>query len=71
MTIQLYLIKKNVYGNDLIYPNCRLSKAITKLLNTKTLNNKHIDILKNDLNYQILFSGIDYLQKDIKNDNTI
>ena len=71
MTIQLYLIKKTVYGNDLIYPNFRLRKAITKLLNTKTLNNKHIDILKNDLNYQILFSGIDYLQKDIKNDNTI
>ena len=62
----LYLIKKTVYGNDLYYPNCILSKSFTRLLNTKTLHNNHIETLKNDLNYNVLFQGIDYLEKDIK-----
>jgi len=65
----LYLKYKSNYGNEPVaYPNCKTSLAITKLLGTKTIPPKHMGVLKEDLGYTILFLGIDYTEKDIKDD---
>ena len=40
---EIILEKRNVYGNDLIYPSCHIANALIKLKSTKTFT-------KNDLN---------------------
>lgn len=44
---------KNVYGNDLLYPICPLSKALCKIAKTKTLNADTIFIIRNVLRWKI------------------
>jgi hypothetical protein len=36
MNIQVFI--KNVYGNELIYPKCDISKAFSNIAKTKTLS---------------------------------
>lgn len=44
MTIKVRI--KNVYGNDLIYPACNTSQALTRMKGTKTLSTYDIELLK-------------------------
>lgn len=46
---------KNVYGNDLIYPDCAVSKAFTELTKTKTFSKEHLKTIK-ALGYEIKVS---------------
>lgn len=46
----LTVIKKTVYGNDMIYPACEASKQFCLLIGTKTLTPRHIETIK-DLGY--------------------
>jgi len=50
MKIQVTI--KNVYGNELIYPKCRISKAFADIAKTKTLS---IEVLKTiaEMGYQV------------------
>ena len=50
MKIQVTI--KNVYGNELIYPKCRISKAFSDIAKTKALS---IEVLKTiaEIGYQI------------------
>ena len=43
----------NVYGNDLLYPVCPLSKALCKIAKTKTLNADTIFINRQVLGWKI------------------
>jgi hypothetical protein len=36
--MKIEIIIKNVYGNQLIYPNCDTSKAFSNIAKTKTLS---------------------------------
>ena len=36
--MKIEIIIKNVYGNQLIYPNCDISKAFSNIAKTKTLS---------------------------------
>ena len=50
MKIQITI--KNVYGNQLVYPKCKTSKAFADIAKTKTLS---IEVLKTiaEIGYQI------------------
>ena len=50
MKIQVTI--KNVYGNQLVYPKCKTSKAFSDIAKTKTLS---IEVLKTiaEIGYQI------------------
>ena len=50
MKIQVTI--KNVYGNELVYPKCRVSKAFSDIAKTKTLS---IEVLKTicTMGYQV------------------
>ena len=37
---------KNVYGNELIYPDCDIAKQFCEMLRTKTLTKHHIDCIE-------------------------
>ena len=52
MENQLKIHVKNVYGRELLYPQCKQSMLITDLLNVKTLSHFHIVKLK-QLGYEI------------------
>lgn len=54
---EMNLIKKNVYGNNLIYPNCELSQFAANLTRKKTLDNSDIKTLKN-MGYIIKIDGV-------------
>ena len=43
----------NVYGNDLLYPVCGLSKALCKIAKTKTLTADTIFIIRQVLGWKI------------------
>lgn len=43
----------NVYGNDLLYPVCPLSKALAQIAKTKTLNADTIFIIRQVLGWKI------------------
>lgn len=36
--MELYLIRKTVFGQDLLYPNCDQSKALANFAGVKTFN---------------------------------
>jgi len=38
MKMKIQVIIKNVYGNQLIYPKCDISKAFSNIAKTKTLS---------------------------------
>ena len=46
MQTELIIEKKNVYGNELIYPRCETSEKFACLLNVKTFNIQTIVIIK-------------------------
>lgn len=54
---EMNLIKKNVYGNDLIYPNCELSQFAATLVRKKTLDNSDIKTLKN-MGFNVKLDGV-------------
>ena len=41
--MEIKVIVKSIYGNELIYPKCRISKAFSDIAKTKTLS---IEVLK-------------------------
>ena len=46
MQTELFVEKKNVYGNDIIYPRCETSEKFAYLLNVKTFNEHQIHYIK-------------------------
>ena len=42
----IYVKKKNVYGNELVYPDCDTSTLLSQLMPTKTFSSDDIRILK-------------------------
>lgn len=51
---KIQVIKKNVYGNELIYPVCKESKFFTELTGRKTLTLEDIRKIK-EYGYEIEF----------------
>mgnify|MGYP003119698193 CR=1 FL=1 len=45
-TLEVFI--KNIYGNNLIYPNCSVSKMMAKISGNKTLNDFTIKTLKDN-----------------------
>jgi hypothetical protein len=51
---QLLVSIKNVYGNEVIYPECPKSELIARMLRQKTLTRRDIDYLQSEtLGYTI------------------
>ena len=50
--MKIEIIIKNVYGNELIYPNCDTSKAFCKIAKTKTLSIANLEIISK-MGYQV------------------
>ena len=46
MSKEIILEKRNVYGNDLIYPSCHIANALIKLKDKKTFNKNDLDVFK-------------------------
>ena len=46
MNREIILEKRNVYGNDLIYPSCHVANALIKLKNGKTFSKSDLMFLK-------------------------
>ena len=46
MNKEIILEKRNVYGNDLIYPICHVANALIKLKDKKTFNKNDLDVFK-------------------------
>ena len=42
----IYVKKKNVYGQELVYPDCETSTLLSRLMPTKTFSLDDIRILK-------------------------
>ena len=42
----LHVEKKNVFGNDLVYPICNQAKLLTSLTGQKTLTQDAINVIK-------------------------
>jgi hypothetical protein len=53
---QIILKTKNVYGNEMIYPNCDTSRIFAKLIGKKTFNRFDIDLIR-QLDYVVEFSN--------------
>ena len=49
--MEIKLMIKNVFGNELVYPVCYQAKALAKLKGTKTFNDVDLTIIK-DLGYK-------------------
>jgi len=66
MNIKISL--KNVYGNWLFYPKCKVSKTISDIAKTKTLSKEVLKSLT-DIGYQVElvdFDRDDYINTNIK-----
>ena len=48
----LHVEKKNVFGNDLVYPICLQARLLTSLTGQKTLTQDAINVIKR-LGYQL------------------
>ena len=46
MNKEIILEKRNVYGNDLIYPSCHIANALIKLKDKKTFKKSDLDVFK-------------------------
>ena len=46
MNKEIILEKRNVYGNDLIYPSCHVANALIKLKDKKTFKKSDLDVFK-------------------------
>ena len=67
MKQSIFCIIKNVYGKELIYPNCETSKAFARIAGTKTLS---IDNLKNigAIGFYVEFEReVSSLEKQLRN----
>jgi hypothetical protein len=51
--MQITVMRKNVYGKDLIYPVCEKAECLTMLADTKTFTPYQIQIIK-ALGYKVL-----------------
>jgi len=49
---------KNVYGNDLMYPDCELSEFASKLVKKKTFDAGDINNLKN-MGFTVKLNGVE------------
>ena len=47
---------KSVYGNDVVYPDCDISRTFVSLLGRKTLTSRDIDHIK-ALGYKIVVNN--------------
>ena len=59
--MELKVIVKHVYGNELIYPMCKTSKVFSDIAKTKTLS---IEVLKS-------LKSIGYTITEVKNDTLL
>ena len=46
MNREIILEKRNVYGNDLIYPSCHIANALIKLKDKKTFTKNDLEVFK-------------------------
>ena len=46
MNKEIILEKRNVYGNELIYPSCHIANALIKLKDKKTFNKSDLEVFK-------------------------
>ena len=46
MNKEIILEKRNVYGNDLIYPSCHIANALIKLKDKKTFTKNDLEVFK-------------------------
>ena len=46
MNKEIILEKRNVYGNDLIYPSCHVANALIKLKEKKTFKKSDLEVFK-------------------------
>ena len=46
MNREIILEKRNVYGNDLIYPSCHIANAFIKLKDKKTFTKNDLEVFK-------------------------
>lgn len=44
--MEIFVIVKSVYGRQLIYPNCEISRKLAELAAVKTFNAEQIAIVK-------------------------
>jgi len=51
--MEITVMRKNIYGNDLIYPACDKAEYLTMLAGTKTFTPHQIQIIK-ALGYKVL-----------------
>lgn len=51
--MEITVMRKNVYGNDLIYPVCDKAECLTMLAGTKTFTPYQIQIIK-ALGYKVI-----------------
>jgi len=51
--MEIKILRKNVYGNDLFYPACETAKKFAALTNSKTLNLWALGTIK-DLGFKIV-----------------
>lgn len=58
--MQLTVRKKNVYGNELIYPICETAKLLATLAGRKTLTGSDIRIIK-ALGYTLISGEVETL----------
>lgn len=52
---EIFVRIKNVYGNELIYPNCDTTRLLIKLTGKKTFNYSDINTLK-QIGYNVVQS---------------
>ena len=58
--MNIYVSERNVYGNEVIYPQCDKAKAFANIAGTKTLTFETITEIKN-LGYDVLIKQKDKL----------
>jgi len=58
--IEIYLNKKNVYGKDLYYPDCKKSKKLAQLKGTKTFS-LYEAVKLQEIGFEIKFKAINLI----------
>jgi len=59
MGMEITLVVKSVYGNDLIYPACWTSEKLLKLKKSKTFTPEDLDVFKS-VGIDIVWDGEPY-----------
>ena len=44
--MEIVVMRKTLYGNDMIYPVCDTAKCLAMLTDTKTFTPRHVEIIK-------------------------